>query len=51
MATMALIMGFFLTFVVAVSCCMMVFMFIDMIFGHRISDSLTAWYDRKFRTE
>jgi SNF family Na+-dependent transporter len=51
METMGMIMGFFLTFLVVTLCLGVVFMFIDMIFGHRISDSLTAWYERKFRTE
>ena len=51
METMGLIMGFFLTFLVVTLCLGVVFMFIDMIFGHRISESLTAWYERKFRTE
>jgi hypothetical protein len=51
MVTMAFIMAMFLTFVVAILCCGVVFMFIDMIFSHRISESLTAWYERKFRTE
>jgi SNF family Na+-dependent transporter len=51
MATMGMIMAGFLTFLVVSLCLGVVFMFIDMIFGHRISDSLTDWYDRKFRVE
>lgn len=51
MATMGLIMAGFLTFLVVALCLGVVFMFIDMLFSHRISDSLTAWYERKFRTE
>jgi hypothetical protein len=27
------------------------FLMIDMIFSHRITDSLRVWYERKFRTE
>jgi hypothetical protein len=51
MATMAFMMSVFLTLMVGVSVFCLVFLMVDMIFGHRISDSLTAWYDRKFRTE
>ncbi len=51
MATMALIMGFFLTFLVGASIFCVVFLMIDMIFSHRITESLRVWYERKFRTE
>jgi hypothetical protein len=49
--TIGLIMMGCLAFAVCVAALAMVFMFIDMIFGHRISDSLTSWYERKFRVE
>jgi hypothetical protein len=51
MATMTFMMSVFLTFLVVSLCLGMVFIIVDMIFSHRISDSLRVWYERKFRTE
>jgi hypothetical protein len=50
MATMGLIMAGFLTFLVVALCLSMVFIIVDMLFSHRISDTLRVWYERKFRT-
>lgn len=49
MATMGLIMGFFLTLLVGASVFYIVFMMVDML--HRITKSLRVWYKRKFRVE
>lgn len=51
MQTIGFIMMVFLAFALCVVCTAISFMFIDMIFDHRISESLTAWYDRKFGVE
>ena len=51
MATIGFIMMACLAFAVCVSALAMVFMVVDMVFSHRISDSLRVWYERKFRTE
>lgn len=52
MATIGLIMvAACLAFAVCVAALAMVFIMVDMVFSGRISDSLSAWYERKFRTE
>jgi hypothetical protein len=48
MYTMMFIMMICLTGVVAVACCAVMFMIADLIFSHRISDSIKSWYDRRF---
>lgn len=48
--TIGLIMVACLAFAVCVAALAMVFTIIDMVFSGRISDSLSAWYERKFRT-
>jgi hypothetical protein len=48
--TIGLIVMGCLAFSVCVAALALSFMVIDMLFSHRISDSLSAWYERKFRT-
>lgn len=51
METMHFILGIFLVLAVATAVLGASFIVIDMIFSHRISESLAAWYDRKFGVE
>lgn len=47
--TISLILMVFLAFTVCAACLSVSFMAIDMIFSHRISESLRVWYNRKFK--
>ena len=49
--TIGFVIMVFLAFTVCVACTAVSFLIIDQAFEHRISESLTAWYDRKFGVE
>ena len=49
--TISLIMMGCIAFSICVAALAASFLFIDVLFSHRISDSLRVWYERKFRTE
>jgi hypothetical protein len=49
--TIGLIMMACIAFAACVASLAAAFIFIDMLFSHRITDSLSAWYERKFRVE